>query len=135
MAVPILFNQIYLVLGPESVHRFHQLTFCGRDQGGFMIKARWRRSRFFLLLVEIAVTAGLSWGAGPATTRIAEGLFGNRTGSDKKEATLTFVGAAVSATEAIASRDIVDEEKFRAGLGSVIDGVVQCLNASVWAKK
>jgi hypothetical protein len=30
--------------------------------------------------------------------------------------------------------EIVLEEKFREGLGKVIDGVVQCLNASSWAK-
>jgi hypothetical protein len=29
----------------------------------------------------------------------------------------------------------VDDGKFRDGLGKVIDGVVQCLNASAWAAK
>jgi hypothetical protein len=29
---------------------------------------------------------------------------------------------------------IVMEEKFKGGLSKVIDGVVDCLNASVWAK-
>jgi hypothetical protein len=38
-------------------------------------------------------------------------------------------------TEAVTSRDIVDEEKFKDGLSKVIDGTVQCLNASTWAKK
>jgi hypothetical protein len=28
----------------------------------------------------------------------------------------------------------VDQEKFKNGMGKVIDGVVECLNASVWAK-
>ncbi len=36
--------------------------------------------------------------------------------------------------EAISQREIVDEAKFQDGLGKVIDGVVQCLNASAWAK-
>lgn len=31
--------------------------------------------------------------------------------------------------------EVVDPQKFTEGLGKVIDGVVQCLNASVWAKK
>lgn len=35
---------------------------------------------------------------------------------------------------AVAARDIVDPEKFRQGIGLVIDGMVQCLNASAWAK-
>ncbi len=37
--------------------------------------------------------------------------------------------------EAISSREIVDEAKFRDGLSKVIDGTVQCLNASTWAKQ
>jgi hypothetical protein len=37
--------------------------------------------------------------------------------------------------EANSSRDIACEGKFKAGLGKVIDGTVDCLNASIWAKK
>ena len=70
----------------------------------------------------------------PAIVTGIEGLFGNRTGNDKKQAALSFVGAALSMTEAIAQRDIVDEGKFSEGLGKIIDGTVQCLNASAWAK-
>jgi hypothetical protein len=36
---------------------------------------------------------------------------------------------------AVASREIVDADKFRQGISLVIDGTVQCLNASTWAKK
>lgn len=57
-----------------------------------------------------------------------------RSGNDKKEAALSFLGSALSITEAIGNRDIVDEEKFKDGMGKIIDGVVQCLNASAWAK-
>ncbi len=35
--------------------------------------------------------------------------------------------------DAIAGKNIVDPNKFQDGLGKVIDGVVACLNASVWA--
>jgi hypothetical protein len=38
-------------------------------------------------------------------------------------------------SEAVAAKDIVDEGKFRDGLTKVIDGTVDCLNASLWAKK
>jgi hypothetical protein len=48
---------------------------------------------------------------------------------------LSFVSSALSITDAIASKDIVDPDKFQAGLSQVIDGVVQCLNASTWAKQ
>jgi hypothetical protein len=37
-------------------------------------------------------------------------------------------------SNAVANRQIVDQDKFRDGMGKVIDGVVECLNASVWAK-
>jgi hypothetical protein len=70
----------------------------------------------------------------PAVVHGIEALFGSKAGNDKKEAALSFVGAALNMTEAVSSREIVDEPKFREGLGKIIDGVVQCLNASSWAK-
>jgi hypothetical protein len=70
----------------------------------------------------------------PAVVHGIEALFGSKSGGDKKEAALSFVGAALSLTEAITNKDILDENKFKEGLGKVIDGVVQCLNASAWAK-
>ncbi len=71
----------------------------------------------------------------PAVVHGIEALFGGKSGNDKKEAALSFVGAALSMTEAIGQKDIVDEDKFRDGLGKIIDGTVECLNASVWARK
>jgi hypothetical protein len=71
----------------------------------------------------------------PAVVNGIEGLFGGRSGGEKKEAALSFVGAALSMSEAISAKDIVDEGKFREGLSKVIDGTVDCLNASLWAKK
>ena len=70
----------------------------------------------------------------PAVVNGIEGLFANRAGADKKEAALSFVGAALQLTDAITNRQIVDEAKFKDGLSKVIDGTVQCLNASIWAK-
>ena len=63
----------------------------------------------------------------PAIVHGIEALFGAKKGEEKKEAALSFVGAALSLTEAISNRDIVDEGKFRDGLSKIIDGVVQCL--------
>jgi hypothetical protein len=71
----------------------------------------------------------------PSVVNGIEGLFGPKTGADKKNAALTFVHAAISATDAITEKQIVDPAKFSDALGKVIDGVVGCLNASVWAKK
>jgi len=71
----------------------------------------------------------------PAIVNGVEGLLGAKTGAEKKNAALNFVQTAVSTTDAIANKQIIDQAKFSAGLGSVIDGVVACLNASAWAKK
>lgn len=70
----------------------------------------------------------------PAIVHGIEALFGSKSGGDKKEAALSFVTAALSMSESVMNKDIVDENKFRDGLSKIIDGVVQCLNASVWAK-
>ena len=71
----------------------------------------------------------------PAIVNGVEGLFGAKSGTDKKNAALSFVQSAISVTDALADKQIVDQAKFSDGLGKVIDGVVGCLNASVWAKK
>jgi len=36
---------------------------------------------------------------------------------------------------AVAQREIVDPEKFKNGVSKIIDGTVDCLNASTWAKE
>ncbi len=71
----------------------------------------------------------------PSIVHGIEALFGSKTGSQKKDAALSFVTSALALGEALAAKDVVDEAKFKDGLGKIIDGVVQCLNASVWAKK
>jgi hypothetical protein len=70
----------------------------------------------------------------PSVVQGIEGLFGNRPGQEKKESAISFISAALQMTEAIAAREIVNEDAFKAGLSKVIDGTVQCLNSSSWAK-
>lgn len=70
----------------------------------------------------------------PAIVHGVEGLLGGKTGNEKKQAALSFVAAALGMADAVESKQIVDGDRFNAGLGKVIDGVVDCLNASVWAK-
>jgi hypothetical protein len=76
--------------------------------------------------------------ASPAPTDLkfynVEGLFGGRSGQEKKDSAISFVSAALQLTEAVADREIVDEAKFKEGLSKVIDGTVECLNASSWAR-
>ena len=63
----------------------------------------------------------------PSLIQGIESIYGAKTGAEKKN-------AALKMTDAIAQKTIADGDRFSAGLGLVIDGVVACLNASIWAK-
>ena len=70
----------------------------------------------------------------PSLIQGVESIYGAKTGAEKKSAALEVVSSAIKVTDAIAQKTIADGDKFSAGLGQVIDGVVACLNASIWAK-
>jgi hypothetical protein len=53
----------------------------------------------------------------PAIVHGVEGLFGNKSGNDKRAAALSFIQSAVGAADAISSKTIVDPNKFQDGLG------------------
>ena len=79
-----------------------------------------------LLLRALAVLPGLVQGV--------EAAFGVKTGAEKKAAVLEMVRVGVNVTDAVTGRHVVDADGFTQGLGLVVDGVVACLKASVWAK-
>lgn len=70
----------------------------------------------------------------PSIVHGVEGLLGGKAGGEKKQAVLSFVSAALGIAGAVENNQIVDGDKFNTGLSKVIDGVVDCMNASVWAK-
>jgi hypothetical protein len=70
----------------------------------------------------------------PALVSGIEGLFGNKSGLEKKDAAMAFLENALATVDAVAAREIVEPEKFRNGISKIIDGTVECLNASTWAK-
>jgi len=70
----------------------------------------------------------------PALVSGIEGLFGGKTGSEKKDAAMSFLENALATMDAVAAREIIEPEKFKDGISKIIDGTVQCLNASTWAK-
>ena len=70
----------------------------------------------------------------PAMVTGVEGLFGQKNGAAKKNAALMLVQTTLSATDAVAGKEIVDPAKFQEGLSKLIDAVVQCMNASAWSK-
>jgi hypothetical protein len=71
----------------------------------------------------------------PALVTGIEGLFGNKPGAEKKDAAMSFIQNALSMADAVAAREIVDPTKFREGLSLIINGTVECLNASTWCKQ
>jgi hypothetical protein len=57
----------------------------------------------------------------------------SKSGSEKKDAAMSFLENALATVDAVAARDIIDPDKFRNGISKIIDGTVECLNASTWA--
>ncbi|MBZ5678650.1 MAG: hypothetical protein LAO24_00945 [Acidobacteriia bacterium] len=70
----------------------------------------------------------------PALVNGIEGLFASKSGAEKKDAAMSFLQNALAMTDAIAAREIVQPERFKDGISKIIDGTVECLNASTWAK-
>jgi len=70
----------------------------------------------------------------PALVSGIEALFGSKSGAEKKDAAMSFLENALSTVDAVAAREIVDPDKFKDGVSKIIDGTVECLNASTWAK-
>jgi len=70
----------------------------------------------------------------PSVVQGVESLSGAQTGAQKKDAALSIVGSAINLADAVGNKQIADADGFQSGLGKVIDGVVACLNASIWAK-
>lgn len=68
----------------------------------------------------------------PSVVQGIETLYGAKTGAQKREAAISIVGAAINVADAVDAKTIVDSAQFTAALGVVVDGVVACLNASIW---
>ena len=70
----------------------------------------------------------------PALVNGIEELFASKSGAEKKDAAMSFLENALATVDAVAAREIVDADRFRDGISKIIDGTVECLNASTWAK-
>jgi hypothetical protein len=70
----------------------------------------------------------------PGVIQGVEASFGAQSGAQKKAAVVDVVGTAINIADAVTKKHIADSTKFTEGLSTVIDGVVVCLNASIWAK-
>jgi hypothetical protein len=70
----------------------------------------------------------------PSVIQGVEALMGAKSGAQKKDAALGIVSSAINVTDAVANKTVFDGAAFTAGLSQIVDGVVACLNASVWHK-
>jgi hypothetical protein len=70
----------------------------------------------------------------PGVIHGTEAMFGAGNGEQKRRAAVEIVGAAINIADAVSHKHIADAERFTTGLSAIIDGVVECLNASVWAQ-
>jgi hypothetical protein len=70
----------------------------------------------------------------PSLVQGVEALYGAKTGSQKKDTAIEIVGSSINMADAVSSKQIADAGKFTGGLNMIVDGVVECLNASIWAK-
>ena len=70
----------------------------------------------------------------PSLVQGVEALYGAKSGAQKKDAAISIVSSNINMADAVSSKQIADSAKFTSGLNLIVDGVVECLNASIWAK-
>jgi len=70
----------------------------------------------------------------PSLVQGVEALYGAKTGAQKKDAAIAIVGSSINIADAVSTKQIADSGKFTEGLNLIVDGVVECFNASIWAK-
>jgi hypothetical protein len=70
----------------------------------------------------------------PSLVQGVEALYGAKSGAKKKDAAISIVSSSINMADAVSSKQIADSAKFTSGLNLIVDGVVECLNASIWAK-
>jgi hypothetical protein len=70
----------------------------------------------------------------PGLIQAVETLYGAKTGAQKKDAAIAIVGSSINMADAVSTKQIADSAKFTEGLNLIVDGMVECLNASIWAK-
>jgi len=70
----------------------------------------------------------------PALVNGIEGRFASKSGEEKKDAARSFLQNAPAMTDAVA-REIIEPDKSKDGISRIMDGTVECLNASTWCKQ
>jgi hypothetical protein len=95
-------------------------------------RPKGRLSYCLLFVAMILGHSAKTMASDPSKTIISDTIY--RADGSPASGTMVISWPAFVTAEAVTKKDIVDVEKFRGGLGQIIDGTVQCLNASAWAK-
>lgn len=70
----------------------------------------------------------------PFIVQGVESIFGKGNGKTKQEKAIELFNFSAGVTEAIAQKDIVDQDAFSDGAKQLNDAVIKMLNASIWHK-
>lgn len=70
----------------------------------------------------------------PSVVQGVETLYGAKAGRQKRRAAVAILSASLDVAEAAGAVQIGDPVRFAEALGVIVDGVVACLNASVWSR-
>jgi hypothetical protein len=79
-------------------------------------------------------TTNVTLGANGALSVALVPNTGSKSGAEKKDAAMSFLQNALALTDAVAAREIIQPDQFKDGISKIIDGTVECLNASTWTK-
>lgn len=71
----------------------------------------------------------------PGVLQGTEALFGSNMGARKREVAIEIAAAAIDIADSVTKKQITNSNQFMEGLGVIVDGLVTCLNASIWAKR
>src|SRR4051812_29235919 len=92
----------------------------------YLLDPRRLTGRLFYLLVAFLAAFGTARALPPLTTTISDTIY--RADGSAASGTLLITWPQFNTSDAVAAKQIVDADKFRDGLGKIIDGVVACLN-------
>ncbi len=97
-----------------------------------LFEPRRLAGRLSYWVLATLLAGGVSHATGPITTTVNDVVY--RADGTPAAGMLLISWPAFVSADAISNHEVVDPNKFQGGLGKIIDGVVDCLNASAWAK-
>lgn len=133
----VLISLIFAFSLPRPLAAFQGLTLCQVTDVVYRADGTPAQGTVVLLWSAFTTAAGQPVAAGSLSVELGpQGQFsaGLAPNSGATPAG-TYYRVTYKLNDAVAGKTIADPNKFQDSLGKVIDGVVGCLNASIWANK